>query len=180
MVFGRSRRSQSQIAAEALHDALIAIVRRPAFYLGYGALDTFQGRFDLFVLLAAVPLRRLRGLGPEGQEIAQHLVDTMFARFDIAMRELGVSDVGVPKRMKKLAEAFKGRTAAYDEALGRADRQELSAAISRNVLDETSGGERLSSYILEADAAFTRLSLDELRSGVLPFPTLAEDGPERP
>ena len=49
--------------------------------------------------------------------MAQHLVDTVFKHFDRTLREMGVGDTTVPKRMKTMAEAFGGRSAAYDTAL---------------------------------------------------------------
>lgn len=158
--FGRSRPAPIKAAVNRLHDALVDQIRRPVFYLGFAVPDTFEGRFDLLVLHAGLVLRRLRDCGPEGQALAQGLVDLMFARFDIAMRELGVSDIGVPKRMKRLAEAFKGRTAAYDDALARSDFAALSAAVRRNVLGGAGDGAPLARYAMaaaealaEADAA---------------------------
>ena len=153
-----------------MHDALIAVVRRPAFYLHFGSPDTFDGRFDLLVLMASVLLRRLRSGDVETQNLAQAIVDTLFRRLDIALRELGVSDVAVPKRMKRLAEAFKGRTAAYDHALEAGDEGELAAAIARNVLNGSSDGRDLARYMIAANARLHASDLSELRGGHLPFP----------
>lgn len=146
-LFGRRRAaSETQVTAEKLHDDLVAVIRQPVFYLRYGVPDTFEGRFDLLVLHVGLVLQRLQGGGPEHEAIAQHLVDTMFSRFDIALRELGVSDVGVPKRMKRLAEAFKGRTAAYHAALQAHDEEALSVAIGRNILNDPAAGHDLAHY----------------------------------
>ena len=167
--FGRSRQSPVKLAADRLHDVLIAQIRQPVFYTAFAVPDTFEGRFDLLVLHAGLVLRRMRELGPEGRDLAQVLVDTMFTRFDVAMRELGVSDIGVPKRMKRLAEAFKGRTATYDKALGD-DGPALSAAISRNILGRDAAGDPLARYARAAAAALALASLDALRSGHPAFP----------
>lgn len=168
--FGRSRQAPVKLAADRLHDALIAQTRQPIFYTVFAVPDTFEGRFDLMVLHAGLVLRRLRELGPEGRDLAQILVDTMFARFDVAMRELGVSDIGVPKRMKRLAEAFKGRTASYDKALLQDDRAALSAAVARNILGRPGDGDPLARYARAAAAALTAAPLDALRSGHPAFP----------
>lgn len=174
--FGRRRVPPLQAAAERLHDALIDRIRQPIFYIAYGVPDTFEGRFDLLVLHVGLVLRRLRDLGPEGQELGQRLVDTMFARFDVAMRELGVSDIGVPKRMKRLAEAFKGRTAAYDAALGHADADGLATAVTRNVLSGRGDGGALARDALGLKAAFDALTLEAIRDRVpaLPIPANPE------
>ena len=66
-------------------------------------------------------------------EIAQLLIDEFFLDVDHSLRELGISDTGVPKRMKKLAKMFYGRTEAYEDALERDDHAALAAALSRNV-----------------------------------------------
>lgn len=151
-IFGRRRTApDSQVTAERLHDDLVAVIRQPAFYLRFGVPDTFEGRFDLLVLHVGLVLHRLQGGGPEHDAIAQHLVDTMFSRFDIALRELGVSDIGVPKRMKRLAEAFKGRTTAYHAALTTRDDKALSVAIGRNVLADPDRGHDLAHYAKDVE-----------------------------
>ena len=175
--FGRRRVPPLQAVAERLHDALVARVRQPIFYTSFEVPDTFEGRFDLLVLHVGLLLRRLRDLGPDGQAIGQRLVDTMFTRFDVALRELGVSDIGVPKRMKRLAEAFKGRTAAYDEALGRGDADAFAAAVARNVLGGAGDGRPLARYAMTLVTALTGLSLTAVRDGVPELPAPVE--PER-
>lgn len=168
-LFGRPRASPLQIG-DLLHDGLVAQIRQPVFYLGFRVPDTFEGRFDLLVLHAALVIRRLRELDAEGQALAQQLVDTMFVRFDVALRELGVSDVAVPKRMKRLAEAFKGRSVAYDEALSASDFTRLDAAVTRNVLGDLANGGGLARYALAVHTRIEATSLAEFHGGDLPFP----------
>ena len=172
-LFGRRRpASDSQIIAEKLHDDLVAVIRQPVFYLNFGVPDTFEGRFDLLVLHVGLVLQRLQGGDPEHEAIAQQLVDTMFSRFDIALRELGVSDVGVPKRMKRLAEAFKGRTAAYHAAFTANDEKALSAAIGRNILNGSDRGHDLARYALNVERVLKSSDLGNRLHGLpdLPFP----------
>lgn len=172
-LFGRRRTaSHSQVTAEKLHDDLVAVIRQPVFYLSFDVPDTFEGRFDLLVLHVGLVLRRLQGGGPEHEAIAQHLVDTMFSRFDIALRELGVSDVGVPKRMKRLAEAFKGRTAAYHAALTAHDEKALSVAIGRNVLNNPDRGHDLARYAWKVERVLQSSDLGDRGRGLpdLPLP----------
>lgn len=49
------------------------------------------------------------------------------------MRELGIGDQGVPKRMKKFAGMFYGRLEAYAAALDASDATALAAALARNI-----------------------------------------------
>jgi cytochrome b pre-mRNA-processing protein 3 len=177
--FGRRSVPPLQAAADRLHDALIDRVRQPIFYTDYGVPDTFEGRFDLLVLHAGLVLRRLREVGPDGLALGQALVDLMFTRFDVAMRELGVSDIGVPKRMKRLAEAFKGRTAVYDAALARSDAPALAAAVSRNVLGG-GDGEPLARYAAAVSASLADAPLERLWDGRPPLPEPARQTEARP
>jgi cytochrome b pre-mRNA-processing protein 3 len=94
--------------------------------------DTIEGRFDLLVLLTILVLRRLESLPDPGPEIAQEVIDATFEHLDAGLREMGVGDLTVPKRMKKLAEAFSGRSAAYRDALAK-DGRAFAAAIARNI-----------------------------------------------
>ena len=66
-------------------------------------------------------LRRLGEFGEPGTAIAQEVVDRVFTGFDDALREMSISDVGVAKRMKSMAEAFYGRSAVYNAALDAAE-----------------------------------------------------------
>ncbi|MDX7950746.1 ubiquinol-cytochrome C chaperone family protein [Lichenihabitans sp. Uapishka_5] len=163
--FARSRPIRAASAAEPLHDALVAQIRQPVFYTDFGVPDTFEGRFDLLVLHAALALRRLRDLGDDGRDLAQRTVDLMFARFEIALRESGVSDIGIPKRMTRLAEAFKGRAAAYDAALAGHRPEALAEAVNRNVLGGAGDGRPLAAYAATLAAAFEGGTLEDFQQG---------------
>jgi cytochrome b pre-mRNA-processing protein 3 len=118
---------------EDLHGRIVAAARRPALFLPpYEVPDTLDGRFDLLVLLTVLVLRRLESLPEPGPEIAQELVNAMFQHLDADLREMGVGDLVVPKRMKKLAEAFGGRNVAYRDALSR-DGRAFPDALARNI-----------------------------------------------
>lgn len=159
-LFGRRVTTpDAQIVGERLHDDLVAAIRQPVFYLRFGVPDTFEGRFDLLVLHVSVVLRHLGRQGAAGEAVAQRLVDTMFARFDVAMRELGVSDIGVPKRMKRLAQAFRGRTTAYHAALETEDETALRDAIERNVLNGSGQALDLARHTRRMDAALAGVDL---------------------
>ena len=101
--------------------------------------------------------------------VAQNLTDTIFADVEHSIRELGIGDLGVPKRMKKLAEAFLGRCTAYDAGL-RGGPDDLAAAISRNVYSGRDPGRRLARYADTTARAFDAASLDDLLVRPLPFP----------
>ncbi|MEZ6021914.1 MAG: ubiquinol-cytochrome C chaperone family protein [Hyphomonadaceae bacterium] len=57
--------------------------------------------------------------------MAQAFTDTLFRFFDAGLREAGVGDLTVPKRMHKLAASFYGRLNAYVAAIEAEDRPAL-------------------------------------------------------
>ncbi|MDP4023624.1 ubiquinol-cytochrome C chaperone family protein [Methylobacterium sp. NEAU 140] len=165
MIAGLFRRGgdRRRIVA-ALHAAVSASARRPGLYTGLGVPDTVEGRFEALCLHAILLLRRLDRLPPPAADIAQDLVDSVFAQLDASLRELGVGDLGVGKRMKKLGAAFYGRAAGYDAALAAADDAALAAALARNVLGGAPDGDAaaLAAYVRAADAALAGADLDAL------------------
>ena len=170
MILGLSRRSANEAVVRRLYAALVDAARQPALYAEFGVPDTFEGRFESLTLHAALVLRRLQACSAPGPALGQHLVDTIFAHFDRTLREMGVGDTSVPKRMKGLAEAFFGRSSAYEEAL-RAEPGALAAALSRNVGIENA--EALARYVRASVAALDSCPLQGFIDGALPLPNPA-------
>jgi len=127
------RRSRAGEDAERLLAAVTAASRRSVMF-GAGRLpDTLEGRFELMALNGALALIRLRQ-EPVLAPLAQAFVDRLFRQFDAGLREDGVGDTSVPKRMHKLAGEFYGRAEAYGAAITQGDSEALASAISRNAL----------------------------------------------
>ncbi|HVO14975.1 MAG TPA: ubiquinol-cytochrome C chaperone family protein [Alphaproteobacteria bacterium] len=128
-----ARRRDRTEAAHALYLALVRQAREPAFYSSCGVPDSLEGRFDMIVLHAFLIMRRLRGEGEAGVALAQALFDVMFSDMDQNLRELGVGDLAVGRRVKTMARGFYGRVKAYDEGLEQAGDAALIAALDRNL-----------------------------------------------
>src|SRR5271165_3215938 len=111
------QRSRNVRVIDRLHGEIVAAARRPVFYREFGVEDTFEGRFEVFTLHAVLSIRQLGRYPSPGRDMAQDLTDSIFRHFDVMLREIGVGDLSVPKRVKSMAEAFLGRAAAYDAAL---------------------------------------------------------------
>ncbi len=124
--------SSAHRPGQALYLAVVEQARRPEFYTDFGVPDSIDGRFDMILLHAFLLLRRLRGCGKRGDRLAQALFDAMFADMDRNLREMGVGDLSVGKRVKKMVAAFYGRIAAYDSGLETGETA-LRAALSRNL-----------------------------------------------
>jgi cytochrome b pre-mRNA-processing protein 3 len=163
--FVRRRRS---LAIERLYDAVASLARRPHLFAEFGVADTFEGRFEMLTLHLALLLRRLALLPSPASDVAQELIDLNFLRLDQGLREIGVGDVGVPKRMKRLARAFYGRVGAYDAALKDGDGAALAEALRRNVLAAGQGDpEALAADAAAIDRELAGRGLEDLLAGRL-------------
>jgi cytochrome b pre-mRNA-processing protein 3 len=111
-----SRRKPDDEFAVALYARTAELARASALFEACGVPDTLDGRFDSLALHAALMIDRLRH-EPEGEALAQAFFDAMFRHLDLTLREIGVQDLGVGRRIKIMAEGFHGRALAYREAL---------------------------------------------------------------
>jgi cytochrome b pre-mRNA-processing protein 3 len=143
------QKSPVQANARALFAVVNAQSRNPELYGPGRVPDTPDGRFELMALFAFGLFRRLSGKGPLAEATSQAVFDMVFKTFDQALRDLGVGDTQVGKRIRRLAESFYGRLAAYADALDSHDATALAQAVARNVL----GRERQASGFEDALAA---------------------------
>jgi cytochrome b pre-mRNA-processing protein 3 len=129
------RPSPVQASAGALYAQLIEQARAPAFYGAFGVPDSLDGRYEMVALHAFLALRWLKRDGAAGAALSQALFDAMFADMDRALREIGVSDLSVGKRIKEMARGLYGRIAAYEAGISPPDRGDdpLAGALARNV-----------------------------------------------
>jgi len=118
-----------------LYGAIVAQARSPAFYRDYDVPDTMEGRFDLIVLHLVLLIERLGRDADAGRGIGQRLFDAFCRDLDGNLREMGVGDLAVPKRMQRFGEAFYGRQAAYLGGLDSLDPKDFENALARNILE---------------------------------------------
>ena len=151
---------------EAIYGMIVTQAREPLFYRDLGVADTVNGRFDLLILHLWMVLRRMRPMDG-GEGLAQALFDRFCADMDANLREMGVGDLAVPKRMQAFGEAFYGRAAAYDRALDLAldlapaeGAEALAQALCKNILNGTQieNARRLAAY---AGAAIVELAAQD-------------------
>jgi cytochrome b pre-mRNA-processing protein 3 len=153
---------------EAIYGMIVAQARLPDFYRAYSVPDTVNGRFDMVLLHLWLVLRRIRGTA-----VAQGLFDRFCSDMDANLREMGVGDITVPRRMHKYAESFYGRMGAYDKALEEGGNA-LTDALARNVLvgAESAAAEPLAGYVLKAIRALDAYDVKQLEGGDWSFPDL--------
>lgn len=170
-LFGRERARNRQIVG-ALYSEIVAAARREAFFSAWEVPDTPLGRYEMVSLHMFLFQHRLRGQAGAAGDVAQQLIDEFFLDVDHSLRELGVGDLGVPKRMKKLARMFYGRATAYGEALDAGNREQLADALARNIRPDTNEWRHagmLADYMVSAAAALTRQPTAEICAGKLTF-----------
>jgi cytochrome b pre-mRNA-processing protein 3 len=154
----------------ALYAAIVAAARQPRFYAECGVPDTMDGRFDILVLHMFLVLDRLHAEGPSAADFTQKLTDRFFAELDAALREVGVGDLTVGKKVRKMAEAFYGRVSAYRAGL-KVEDESLRDAIVRNIfagVDPTHAAD-LARWTRQAHAALARQKHADLVEGKVSF-----------
>jgi cytochrome b pre-mRNA-processing protein 3 len=175
VIFNLFRRDRRRTVIASLYARIATASREPGLYGNLGVPDTLEGRFEALSLHMILALRAMRELPSPADEVALDLTDAFFRDLDASLREMGVGDTAVPKRMKKLGEAFYGRARVYDAALNAGDEEAFAAALGRNVMGgEAIGGEALARplarYALAADRDFRTLSLDAILEQGFVFP----------
>ena len=114
---------QKNRQADEIYGAIVARARLPIFYQGFGVPDSLEGRFVMLSLHLFAVLHRLKEAGTgEAAAMAQDLADRFTADMETVLRELGVGDLSVPKRVRSLvasgAAQLEGFERAFDEGEG--------------------------------------------------------------
>lgn len=175
MIFGLFRkRNHNQIIVVRQYEVLTSMARQPVFYTGYDVPDTVMGRFELLSVVMILFFRRTRSSATSGQELAQEIVDAFFEDIDYSIRELGIGDNSVPKRMKKLAGMFYGRLESYATAMDGNDRAALAAALRRNIYPKTDEGAAsmaaLADWMMAAEAHLAAVGEADISTGSATLP----------
>jgi cytochrome b pre-mRNA-processing protein 3 len=159
-------------AGRALFRAVSDQSRRPIFYTDLGVADTVEGRFELMVLHLVLVLHRIKGEGTEAAETGQATFDAFLKNLDEGLRDMGVGDLSVGKKMRRLGEAVYGRIKGYDRALA-AGTVELQGMIGRTLLEgrpDPAHAADLARYALAAAAALARQPLSDVLGARLEWP----------
>lgn len=158
----------AHLAGRKLYAAVVDQARTPALYAQLGAPDTVEGRFELYTAHLFILLDRLRGQGTRASETSQALFDTYLSALDDALREMGVGDLSVGKKMRKLGEAFYGRVKSYEESFqSLPDETALHALLARTVYAESDAANApaLAAYLLKQRGDIAEQPLDRILDG---------------
>ncbi len=170
------RKDPALEAGRALYAAAVEQARTPALYGRLGAPDTVEGRFEMVALHVWLVMRRLKG-DESARKVSQCLFDAMFQNMDDSLRELGVGDLQVGKKIRKLAENFYGRIGAYEAAMkDDAPGDALGEALSRNIFEKqtTETAPLFADYVRRADAHLQNQPAARIAGGIVVFPPVEE------
>ena len=169
----RNKAREAQISR--LYDQILAQARDPSLYVDGRVPDTVEGRTDMMLLHLFLLMHRLNGETGEIHAVARDVCDRFFTELDHAMREMGVGDLAVPKRMRKIADIYAGCSSSYGNALQSADDTELPQALLRNVYarreDRRPQASLLADYVRRAAAVLAGVPAARLISDPIPFPS---------
>ena len=171
------RRTPPDTSIASLYGTIVAQARAPAFYQIYAVPDTVNGRLEMIMLHAVLFLLRVEGEAAPVRALGQGLFDHFCRDIDASMREMGVGDLAVPRKMRRVGEAFYGRQAAYRAALAASDQKPLVEALERNVYadaPQTDAARRLATYIREAASRLAAQDSESFASAKLAFPDPAD------
>lgn len=163
--------------AQKLYGAVVAAARRPAFYAGLGVPDTPEGRFELVALHLYLLMDRLSAGGEDANPLIQRTIETFITDMDDCMREFGVGDITVAKKVKRAAAVFYDRSGAYRAALNATDDDALAAAV-RSAIDAPADAPvdavTLARYIRSARKALQNTPFGTVEAADATFPSIPE------
>lgn len=171
-LFRRKEAGINQRIVDQLFEQIVAAARQKVIFANWGVPDMPLGRYESVGLHMIMFAHRARST-PLLQSLSEAVVDEFFKDLDHSIRELGIGDGGVPKRMKKLGKMFYGRMQAYWTAIDAGDVQALSAAITRNMAPQGAGvsinADQLASYVIANCAHLQTLADETILAGRLEF-----------
>ncbi len=169
------RRSADRRKAKELYGAVVTQARQPMFYSGLRVPDTPAGRYEMIVLHMFLLLERLRSEGEASRALTRDVIEAFVEDMDDAMREMGVGDLAVPKRVKRAAAGFYERAGDYRTGLQAAEPEPLAEALARHIWLERGESERSSAQLLSAYARGVAAHLSgqdaaTIMQGIVTFP----------
>jgi cytochrome b pre-mRNA-processing protein 3 len=158
--------------AGALYAEIAAQARQPAFFRVFGFPDTVLGRLDVLHLNLFLVVHRLARAGSEtAREFSQEIFDRHADALEVALRQIGIGDLSVTKRKKKMLRQFYGIVAEFDPVIDADALPELTAAAGRRFYaDNPVAAARVAAYALAATRSLAALPLEELLAGRVGFP----------
>lgn len=177
-------RSPVNRKAEELYGKVVAAARNPWFYGPGRVADTPEGRFDLVAIHLFLVAERAMSGKTDGEALAQRLIEAFVTDMDDCMREMGVGDLTVPKRVKRAAAVFYERAGVYRAALAAppppgANDPLAAILIADGLATQASAAfvSQMAAYVRAAHTSITHVSAEDFAAGIwafAPVPSMAE------
>jgi cytochrome b pre-mRNA-processing protein 3 len=166
---------EKDLGADKLYGAIVAQARLPVFYQGFGVPDTLEGRFVVLSLNLFAVLHRLKANGAETRDVAQELMDQFTADMETVLRELGIGDLSIPKKMMGLAASCAALLQGYEKALESEDgalATTIAEALPLEGPAAEAAGRHLAYYLKGVVRRLDTEPLSGLQSGEVKFPEI--------
>lgn len=124
-----ARRSHTRLTAREIYGSIVAAGRQIIFYETQGVPDTREGRFEMIALHVALVMLRLQRIGSDGVHLGRGVAEAFIGDMDDNMREIGIGDLAVPRKIKRAGAALFDRHRDYGRALAAEGLVALEAAI---------------------------------------------------
>jgi cytochrome b pre-mRNA-processing protein 3 len=162
-------RSEPNVA-EPLYTQVVAKARNPHWYVEGRVPDTMEGRFAVLATLLALTDLRLEAGGDEARKASVGLAECFVHDMDSQLRQDGVGDPVMGKRVGSLVGALGGRVGAWRRAVDGTESWE--AVASRSLYREKVPSDEALSHGLEELKRYWQAlqgrSDEALIGGVLP------------
>ncbi len=167
--------------AHQIYGSIVTQARAPLFYAAWGIPDSVEGRFEMIVVHMALVMRRLKDGDEKAFALSRLIAERFVEDMDDSLREMGVGDLAVPKKMRKAGEAFNGRLRAYADALDGGDTIGLCAVLSRNIAegaDHENGFDAaaLADYMQRSADVLAKLPMKDIGAGDVRFADPGDGG----
>ncbi len=170
---GLLRRGDNASADGAyLYRALLGQSRQTGFFGSGKTPDSYEGRIEILTLHLSVVMERLGALGEQGKILSQAVFDAMVEDFDIALREEGLTDSGVKRRIKPMVQLFYTRLKKYDDLFSSHDGMEEDGVFSSGAFAQADSKflNVLQSYTLQLKRNLLSLDVGEIAKAKIDFP----------
>lgn len=166
---------RKEFHAEKVYAAIVAQARLPIFYQRFGVPDSLGGRFVMLSLHLFAALHRLKRAGADATRMAQELADCFSADMETVLRELGVGDLSVPKKVRKLVASGARQLEGFERALSQGEdafEAAIAAALPEDARDPKAVSAALAPYVLKVIQDLEVQPIRTICAGTVDFPKI--------
>ena len=165
--------AQQKTRAESLYRGLMSAALAPEAYAAGIVPDDMDHRVQMVSLHAAVLVWQLTRRPERAlKRLPQRIHTRVFDGFDASLRETGVGDASIARKVRKMGEHYYGLGAATAACLSETKDQRIPALadmLKRNGVTVTGGEEPLAGHLAALDDAFDAAPSEAYLAGEAPW-----------